>query len=198
MHFAHIKMGVRALEERFLLARLQHKDEKAPAQLIDQYAGYGWPPCARRGAGVLAEADLEEAAADTFVKLWSAAASVRPEKGGLKAYLGAIARNEARSRVRRARPVLPLEEDFLLPADQQASRRWKEQEQAALVRQALEMLEPATKRGFSALLLPKAENGANCRGNEMNASTVRSRLARGRAALRKALQERGISHEDVV
>ena len=28
------------MEERFLLARLQHKDEKALAQLIDQYAGY--------------------------------------------------------------------------------------------------------------------------------------------------------------
>ena len=99
------------MEERFLLARLQHKDEKALAQLIDQYAGYVLATVRAAGAGVLAEADLEEAAADTFVKLWGAAASVRPEKGGLKAYLGSIARKEARSRVRRARPVLPLEED---------------------------------------------------------------------------------------
>ena len=116
------------MEERFLLARLQHKDEKALAQLIDQYAGYVLATVRAAGAGVLAEADLEEAAADTFVKLWGAAASVRPEKGGLKAYLGAIARNEARSRVRRARPVLPLEEDFLSPADQQAQQALEEYE----------------------------------------------------------------------
>ena len=180
------------MEEHFLLARLQHKDEKALAQLIDQYAGYVLATVRAAGAGVLAEADLEEAAADTFVKLWGAAASVRPEKGGLKAYLGAIARNEARSRVRRARPVLPLEEDFLLPADQQAQQALEEQEQAALVRQALEMLEPATKEVFMRYYYQIAGE------MQMNASTVRSRLARGRAALRKALQERGISHEDVV
>lgn len=183
------------MEERFLLARLQHKDEKALAQLIDQYAGYVLATVRAAGAGVLAEADLEEAAADTFVKLWGAAASVRPEKGGLKAYLGAIARNEARSRVRRARPVLPLEEDFLLPADQQAL---EEQEQAALVRQALEMLEPATKEVFLRYYYQRQKTAQIAGEMQMNASTVRSRLARGRAALRKALQERGISHEDVV
>ena len=173
------------MEERFLLARLQHKDEKALAQLIDQYAGYVLATVRAAGAGVLAEADLEEAAADTFVKLWGAAASVRPEKGGLKAYLGAIARNEARSRVRRARPVLPLEEDFLSPADQQAQ-------------QALEMLEPATKEVFLRYYYQRQKTAQIAGEMQMNASTVRSRLARGRAALRKALQERGISHEDVV
>lgn len=186
------------MEEHFLLARLQHKDEKALAQLIDQYAGYVLATVRAAGAGVLAEADLEEAAADTFVKLWGAAASVRPEKGGLKAYLGAIARNEARSRVRRARPVLPLEEDFLLPADQQAQQALEEREQAALVRQALEMLEPATKEVFLRYYYQRQKTAQIAGEMQMNASTVRSRLARGRAALRKALQERGISHEDVV
>ena len=129
-----------------MLARLQHKDEKALAQLIDQYAGYVLATVRAAGAGVLTEADLEEAAADTFVKLWGAAAGVRPEKGGLKAYLGAIARNEARSRVRRARPVLPLEEDFLSPADQQVQQALEEQEQAVL-----RCWSPPQKRFFCAI-----------------------------------------------
>ena len=142
------------MEERFLLARLQHKDEKALAQLIDQYAGYVLATVRAAGAGVLAEADLEEAAADTFVKL--------------------------------------------LPADQQAQQALEEQEQAALVRQALEMLEPATKEVFLRYYYQRQKTAQIAGEMQMNASTVRSRLARGRAALRKALQERGISHEDVV
>ena len=79
---------------------------------------------------------------------------MRPERGGLKAYLWRHCPQRARSRVRRARPVLPLEEDFLSPADQQVQQALEEQEQAVLVRQALEMLEPATKEVFL-LLLPK-------------------------------------------
>ena len=47
------------MEEHFLLARLQHKDEKALAQLIDQYAGYVLATVRAAGAGVLAEADLQ-------------------------------------------------------------------------------------------------------------------------------------------
>ena len=186
------------MEEHFLLARLQHKDENALAQLIDQYAGYVLATVRAAGAGALAEADLEEAAADTFVKLWGAAAGVRPEKGNLKAYLGAIARNEARNRVRRARPVLPLEEDFLSPADWQAQQALEEQEQAVLVHQALEMLEPATNEVFLRYYYQRQKTAQIAEEMQMNASTVRSRLARGRAALRKALQERGISHEDMV
>ena len=100
--------------------------------------------------------------------------------------------------MRRARPVLPLEEDFLLPADRQAQQALEEQEQAALVRQALEMLEPATKEVFLRYYYQRQKTAQIAGEMQMNASTVRSRLARGRAALRKALQERGISHEDVV
>ena len=46
------------MEEHFLLARLQHKDENALAQLIDQYAGYVLATVRAAGAGALAEADL--------------------------------------------------------------------------------------------------------------------------------------------
>ncbi|MFQ9901188.1 MAG: hypothetical protein ACLRWF_05670 [Ruthenibacterium sp.] len=138
------------MEERFLLARLQHKDEKALAQLIDQYAGYVLATVRAAGAGVLAEADLEEAAADTFVKL----ARPRGGKGRPEIYLGCPQRDS--SCVARCGGAA-AEEDFCWP-DQQAQRRWKSRNSIALVRQALEMLEPATKR-FSALL-PKAENGA--------------------------------------
>ena len=100
--------------------------------------------------------------------------------------------------MRRARPVLPLEEDFLSPADQQVQQALEEQEQAVLVRQALEMLEPATKEVFLRYYYQRQKTAQIAGEMQMNASTVRSRLARGRAALRKVLQERGISHEDVV
>ena len=139
------------MEERFLLARLQHKDEKALAQLIDQYAGYVLATVRAAGAGVLAEADLEEAAADTFVKLWGAAASVRPEKGGLKAYLGAIARNEARSRVRRARPVLRWKRTSCCRPTSRHSRRWKSRNRPRWCARRWRCWSPPQKRFFCAI-----------------------------------------------
>ena len=82
--------------------------------------------------------------------------------------------------------------------EEQLQQALEEQEQAALVRQALEMLEPATKEVFLRYYYQRQKTAQIAGEMQMNASTVRSRLARGRAALRKALQERGISHEDVV
>ncbi len=122
---------------------------------------------------------------------------MRPVRGGLKAYLWRHCPQRARSRVRRARPVLPLEEDFLSPADQQVQQALEEQEQAALVRQALEMLEPATKEVFLRYYYQRQKTAQIAGEMQMNASTVRSRLARGRRAS-QSIAERGMSHEDVV
>ena len=58
-----------------------------------------------------AVSDLEEVCADAFFTLWTNAGQVAEGKG--KAYLGAVARNKARERLRRVGRDLPLEGDVL-------------------------------------------------------------------------------------
>ena len=186
------------MEDDFLLLRLKQRDEQALAQLLDQYGGFVLACVRAAGVGLLSEADVEEAAADAFLKLWHSAGNITPEKGTLKSYLGAVARNEARSRVRRIRPAVPLEEDFLSPQEAAVHCALEQEECSALLRQALNTLEPATKEVFVRYYYRGQKTAQIAMEMHMNASTVRSRLARGRSALCKALQERGISHEDVV
>lgn len=135
---------------------------------------------------------------ETFLNLWNAASNVDTGKGTLKSYLTAVARNAARSRVRTLRPVLPMEEDYLSADDQQIQQTLERHEQCAMIRETLDFLEPATKNIFLRYYYHRQTVVQIAEELGMNPSTVKSRLARGRDVLRRALQERGISNEDVV
>ena len=92
------------MEDKDLLTGLQQKDEQVLAACIRQYGGYAAAVVRAAGPGLSAQ-DVEEAAADAFVKLWQSASRLDPGKGTVKNYLAAICRNEARSRRRAQRPV---------------------------------------------------------------------------------------------
>lgn len=85
------------LEDESLLTRLQTHDEQALEYLIEQYGGFVLATIRAVGRGVLNSADVEEIAAQTFLKLWGAAAKIDLKKGTIKSYLGAVARNTAQS-----------------------------------------------------------------------------------------------------
>ena len=116
------------------------------AACIRQYGGYAAAVVRAAGPGLSAQ-DVEEAAADAFVKLWQAASRLDPGKGTVKNYLAAICRNEARSRLRALRPVQLLEEDFLFPSAQ-AAQELERQELEQLTRKALDDLDAQTREIF--------------------------------------------------
>ena len=186
------------LEDESLLTRLQTHDEQALEYLIEQYGSFVLATIRAVGRGVLNSADVEEIAAQTFLNLWNAAAKIDLEKGTIKSYLGAVARNTARSRVRSLRPVFPVAEDYLSAEDQQLYHELERRERCDLVRQALTFLEPATKEIFLRYYYQRQKIAQIAEELEMNQSKVKSRLARGRDVLRRVLKERGISHEDMV
>lgn len=141
--------------------------------------------------------DVEEAAADAFVKLWQAAGRLDAAKGTLKSYLSAICRNEARSRLRALRPVQPLEEDFLSLAEQ-AAQGLERRELEQLTLEALDSLDTQTREIFLRYYFNREKTTQISHSMGLNDSTVKTRLARGREKLRNFLQERGVTHEDVV
>ena len=128
--------------------------------------------------GRMSPEDGEEAASDVFLAAWDQAEDLRP--GQVKAWLGAVARHKAKNRLRRREQTLPLEEDILdLPGPDDPAGALEQKEEQALVRRALLTLPQGVKEIAAAL--------------DMNESTVKTRLRRGRFKLKELLTKEALA-----
>lgn len=176
------------MDESRLLAGLRKKDEHALAQIIDHYAAYVHTVAAAVIGDRLSEADVEETMADAFLALWNSGEKVLP--GKLKAYIGALARNQARQRLRQAKRVLPLEEDVLNLHGDSLEEHLEQQEETALVYHAVLSLGEPDREIFLRHYYYGQPIAEIAKTLDMNPATVKTRLHRGRARLREVLEER--------
>lgn len=182
------------MDEKKLLRRMKKGDSSALGQVIDNYSAYT-AAIVRQiiGASMSAE-DVEEVCADVFFTLWQQTAQVQP--GHLKGFLGSVARHKALNKLRERRETVELEEDLLLPEEQQPERICTEQEQKVLVESALIQMGQPDRDIFLRhyyYFQTVTEIGTAL---DMNPSTVKSRLARGRKKLKQLLEEGGFLYEN--
>ena len=176
------------MEDSKLIRSIKLGRRGALDRAIGQYSGYA----AAVARGVLgpqaSREDLEEIVADVFVALWRSAARL-DETRPLKSYLAAIARNAAVDRLRRQRSEEPLPADDLLAADDaegpeaQTLRR----EQAETLRRLLLEMAADDREIFVRFYYYRQTVHEIASVMERNESTVKARLARGRARLRDKL-----------
>ena len=119
-----------------------------------------------------------------------------PEPGKVKAWLEAVARNKARDALRRRRPSLPLEEDVLTLAAPGPEEAMGEREQADCLRAAVLAMEETDRDIFLRHYYLCQTVAVIARDLDMNPSTVKARLRRGREKLKKTLREGGFLDED--
>ena len=183
------------MDDRQLLRQLQKKSRGALEAAIAQYGAYVLAVIRNRSRGVLTPEDHEEIASDVFLSLWRSAAHI--ERGQLRPWLGAVARNQTAEAMRKKDVFLPLEDDTLITLD----RLWEqmvEKERCEALAQALAAL-PEEDREIFYRFYDLSQTTAQIADElHMNASTVRSRLLRGRETLRKLLSKGGLFHEDDV
>lgn len=180
------------LSDEQLVALLQKGQTEALDAIMDRYSSYAAAVINRVSSGVLSQSDLEEATADVFIALWQNAHRIKAG-AKLKPYLAAIARNKARDRLRQQKnAACPLEEDVLLLQDTALSL--EAAEQAECLRLAMTQMDATDKTIFfwHYYFLEKITDIAQAL--DMNPSTVKSRLFRGRQYLRQVLKERGFDH----
>ena len=96
------------MDDKKLVKQLGRKNEKALAALIERYSAYVSTVIRNAARGVLDENDVEEIAADVFIKLWKNSGQLRAET--LRQYLAVIARNLTIDRLRVKRFSVPLDE----------------------------------------------------------------------------------------
>ncbi len=180
------------MDDTRALRAVKKGDSNALGWLIDRYSPYVTAIISRVLTGWSAS-DVEELAADTFVALWNHADKIKPDC--VRAWLGAVARNKAKNLLRQQRLESPLEEDILPleldPLQSGAERR----ELHSAVKMAVLQLGWPDREIFLRhyyYFQPVSEIAAVM---DMNDSTVKSRLRRGREKLKSTLIQGGFADE---
>lgn len=177
-------------EER-LQKRLQRREPEALEDLMEQYKKLLYITIANVLGRTGTHGDIEELVSDTFLAVWNYAENIQP--GNLKAYLCTTARNKAKSFLR-SRKTLPMDLDEI-----EVSTTADSPEEAVLqkelsrqVKRAIHKMRPKDKEIFLRYYYYLQNTEEISQKMNIPASTVRSRLARGRRILEKYLSKEAL------
>lgn len=172
------------MTEEKMLSCLKQGDTKALEELIGQYNTYVSSIITmilHKNAG---KEDVEELVSDVFLSIWKHADALRP--GKVKAYIGASARNAAKSFLRK-RQTLPMDLDELPALSAGPENQVLLQEQRKLVQKAVENLPQPDREIFLRYYYYLQTSAQIAQAMDMTPANIRSRLMRGRNALKQAL-----------
>ena len=175
------------MDERKLAERLRAQDRRALEKAVTAYTGYVTVVARRALDGSTAtREDLEEVVSDVFLALWRHADNLDPAQG-VKSWLAAVARNKAVDRLRP--PGLPLEEETPAPGGTEADL--ERRDAAETLWRAVEAMGEPDR----ALFLRHYYYGEKLRDVAadlgLKSAAAKTRLARGRKALRAQLTRGG-------
>ena len=172
------------MTEASALRELKKGSEKALIWFIDTYTPYVTAIIRNIIGDHMDLADVEEVASDVFFALWENADKVTAPKG----YLGTIARNKAKNKLRSLGYDLPLEEQILiLDTDDPQAHIEKKEQRRAVKRAVLAMPHPEREiflRHY--YYCQKVESISEEMGIPL--STVKTKLRRGRIRLGEVLK----------
>ena len=169
------------MTEEKLLKGLRSRQPEALEALISQYNRYvATILTAVLGTNAKKE-DVEELSSDVFVAIWKHADTLKP--GKVKAYIGAAARNTAKSFLRKQKR-LPMDEDELLELPEHTLLK---KERRKLVQEAVLCMEQPDREIFLRYYYYLQSSAEIAQAMGMGAGAVRARLMRGRNVLRNIL-----------
>ena len=174
------------MTEATALLRLQEGREDALVWFIEKYTPYVCTVIRYIIGSSMAEADVEEAASDVFLVLWEQAERVSP--GSVRPWLGGVARNKARQKLRDRGLTLSLDEDLLVCDGSDLEGELLRAERDRAVRAAVLAMEPTDRAIFLRYYYHCQPVAAISRELKLPLSTVKSRLRRGREKLREKLE----------
>ena len=175
------------MNEAKALRALQKGSEDALTWIIDRYSAYVYTVAFQIVGQSMSSSDAEEVAADVFVALWNHAEKIKPSS--LKSWLGTVARNTAKNKLRTAGQTLPLEDDILILEKDSAEEEILRHEQNRFVRQAVLAMPYPDREIFLRHYYYGQKLETIAQEMDFNLSTVKTRLRRGREKLRSVLEQ---------
>ncbi len=173
------------MKEEKALRDLQKGSEKALEWFIRTYTPYVTTVIYNILGNKMDMADVEEVAADVFVSLWKNASTVRSPKG----FLGTTARNLAKNKCREMGFALPLDEAIVGADSLDLELHVEKKELRQAVKKAVTELPMPDREIFMRFYYycQSLEEIAN--EMQINLSTVKTKLRRGRERLRLSLAQ---------
>ncbi len=173
------------VDERKLLEKLKKKDVRMLDRAMKIYTPYLSTVLYNMAGSRLSKEDGEEIIADVFITLWKNADYINMEKGSVRSYIAAVARNLALRRINKECIYVPLE-------DVSATGKSDEIEDRILTDtlwDAVMSLGEVDSEIFVRYYKygEKLKVIADTMG--INISTVKTRLSRGRKKLKELLEE---------
>lgn len=174
------------MKEDLILRKLRRRDPAGLEELMNRYIPYVSAVVWNILRGCCPKEDAEEVVSDVFLAVWNRGEDIRP--GCTKAWLGAVARNMAKNKLRTIGHDLPLEEDVLEIPDEFTPVTMTEQaEERKTVRRAVDSLGEPDREIFLRhyYYAQTVSEIGQCMG--LNESTIKTKLRRGRLRLKELL-----------
>ena len=174
------------MRDDVILRKIRNGDPSGLEALMDRYISYVSAVVWNILRHSCSREDAEEVVSDVFVTAWHKAGDIVP--ASLKAWLGAVARNKAKTRLRNRGTDLPLEEDILeIPAEDTPEGMLEQLEEQKLVRRAVKSLPGEDREIFLRHYYYARTVTEISRDMKINESTVKTKLRRGRLRLKTML-----------
>lgn len=179
------------MREDTILRKMRGRDPAGLEALMDRYIAYVSAVAWNILRSTMAKEDAEEVVSDVFLAAWEQADDLRP--GYVKAWLGAVARNKAKNKLRELGRDLPLEEDFLELEDGEGiEESLNRREEGRLVRRAVDHLPDPDREIFLRHYFYAQSVREISDLMALNESTVKTKLRRGRLRLKTMLMRWGV------
>lgn len=178
------------MTEQTIIRKMQAKDPVALEVLMDCYIPYVSAVVWNILRFSLQPEDAEEVVSDVFLAAWNHAEDL--QSGKVKAWLGMVARNKAKSRLRNIVTVLPLEDELLeLPGQETPESELTRAEDLVLLNWAVNSLPEPDKEIFQRYYYHAQTVRKISEEMALNESTIKTKLRRGRTKLKKILTRWG-------
>lgn len=174
------------MREEAILRKMRSGDPAGLEKLMERYIPYVSAIVWNILRGCMTAQDAEEVVSDVFLAAWNQAEEIQP--AFTKAWLGAVARNKAKTKLRQCRQELPLEEDVLeLPDEQTPDHAAEQAEERRLVRRAVDSLGEPDREVFLRHYYYAQTVSEISHKMGLNESTIKTKLRRGRMRLKTQL-----------
>ena len=171
-----------------LLEKLKKRSRSSLEAAIRRYSSYVSTVIYNTAGSSLSKEDIEEVAQDVFLALWNNAENIRGES--ITAYIGRTAHNMALNKLRTLRPALPIS-DTLPSEDGNPEAELEVKEFSRLLYEEIVGLGPPDSEIFIRYYYNNEKIREISADMEMNASTIKSRLRRGKERLKQILSGKG-------
>ena len=176
------------MNDKNLIKDLKNKKRSALEKIIESYSAYVSVIVYNTIGMIASKEDIEEVVSDVFISLWNNGIYIKDDCE-LRPYIGAIARNKAKNKLREMKNTIELNEKIVSDKGNPETEAVKADESRRLYDAVMSLGEPDSEIMIR-FYYNKEKIREISKALSLNASTIKTKLKRGREKLKNYLEER--------